>query len=130
TGRRSGLPREIEIWFVEADGGLFILAEHGYRAHWVQNVLKNNRVRIRFDEQQRDGLACVLDAERDAEAYARARQLAREKYGWAKVCPSKSGSFSHTECEVEFEDIRQYGSHHWRGYRYRLCPCPGIYQPG
>ena len=87
TGRRSGLPREIEIWFVEADGGLFILAEHGSRAHWVQNVLKNNRVRIRFDDRQRDGLARVLDAERDAEAYARARQLAREKYGWGEGLP-------------------------------------------
>jgi len=31
TGRKTGLPREIEIWFVEADGSLFILAEHGSR---------------------------------------------------------------------------------------------------
>src|SRR5438132_181546 len=27
TGRKTGLPREIEIWFVEADGRLYILAE-------------------------------------------------------------------------------------------------------
>lgn len=87
TGRKTGLPREIEIWYVEADGSLFILAEHGSKAHWVQNVLKNNRVRIRFDDRQRDGLARVLDAERDAEAYARARQLAREKYGWGEGLP-------------------------------------------
>jgi len=33
TGRKTGLPREIEIWFVEADGRVYILAEHGYKAH-------------------------------------------------------------------------------------------------
>ena len=27
TGRVSGLPREIEIWFVEANGKYYILAE-------------------------------------------------------------------------------------------------------
>jgi hypothetical protein len=33
------MPREIEIWFVEADGRLYVLAEHGHKAHWVHNTL-------------------------------------------------------------------------------------------
>ena len=37
-GRKSGLPREIEIWFVEFDGKYFVLAEHGEQADWVKNI--------------------------------------------------------------------------------------------
>ena len=37
TGRVSGLPREIEIWFVESGEKLYLLAEHFHRAHWVRN---------------------------------------------------------------------------------------------
>jgi len=41
-GRKTGLQREIEIWFVEKDGRVYILAEHGYKAHWVQNILESD----------------------------------------------------------------------------------------
>ena len=65
TGRKTGLPREIEIWFVQDDGRFYILAEHGYKAHWVQNILINPRVHVRIGGQQWDGLARVLDPDRD-----------------------------------------------------------------
>jgi deazaflavin-dependent oxidoreductase (nitroreductase family) len=87
TGHKTGLPREIEIWFVEADGSLYILAEHGYKAHWVQNILANTRVHVRIGGRQWEGFARVLDPERDANAYLSARQLAREKYGWDEGLP-------------------------------------------
>jgi deazaflavin-dependent oxidoreductase (nitroreductase family) len=87
TGRKTGQPREIEIWFVEADGRLYILAEHGYRAHWVQNILASPRVHVRIGDDQWNGLARVLDPDRDADAYLKARQLAREKYGWGEGLP-------------------------------------------
>jgi hypothetical protein len=32
TGRKTGLPRQIEIWFVEYGGRLYILAENGLKA--------------------------------------------------------------------------------------------------
>ena len=87
TGRRTRLPREIEIWFVEADGRLYILAEHGYKAHWVQNILRNPRVDVRIGEQRWHGLARVLDADEDRDAYLKARLLARDKYGWGEGLP-------------------------------------------
>jgi len=87
TGRKTGLPREIEIWFVQDDGRFYILAEHGYKAHWVQNILINPRVHVRIGGQQWDGSARVLDPDRDAEACANARQLAQEKYGWGDGLP-------------------------------------------
>jgi deazaflavin-dependent oxidoreductase (nitroreductase family) len=84
TGRKTGLPREIEIWFVEADGRLYILAEHEHKAQWVQNILANPRVHVRIGDRQWDGSARVLDPDQDADAYVNARQLAREKYGWGE----------------------------------------------
>ena len=46
TGRKTGLTRQIEIWFVDVDGLIYILAEHGYKAQWVKNILSDPRVRI------------------------------------------------------------------------------------
>src|SRR2546422_4986838 len=36
-GRRSGLPREIEIWFTQRDGRFYLIAEYS-TSHWVQNL--------------------------------------------------------------------------------------------
>ena len=87
TGRKTGLPREIEIWYVEADGRVYILSERGYKAQWVQNILANPRIHIRIGNQSRDSVARLLDPEQDADLYLRARQLAREKYGWGEGLP-------------------------------------------
>jgi deazaflavin-dependent oxidoreductase (nitroreductase family) len=37
-GRVSGLPRQIEIWFVEHDGKHYIVAEGREEAGWVKNL--------------------------------------------------------------------------------------------
>jgi hypothetical protein len=44
-------------------------------------------VHVRRGDQQWDGVARVLDPNKDAEAYSNARQLAREKYGWGDGLP-------------------------------------------
>ena len=87
TGRRTGLPREIEIWFVSDGGRLYILAEHFERAHWVQNVRQEPRVRIRLGAREFGATARVLDREQDAEAWKKAQKLARDKYGWGDGLP-------------------------------------------
>ena len=87
TGRKSRSAREIEIWFVETDGRVYVLAEHGYKAQWVQNIFADPRVHVRIGDRHWNGVARVLDAEQDAAAYLNARQLAREKYGWGEGLP-------------------------------------------
>jgi deazaflavin-dependent oxidoreductase (nitroreductase family) len=87
TGRVTGQPREIEIWFVEFDDRFYILAEHFNRAQWVQNIRRTPRVRVRLGNHQFDATARVLDEQRDAMAWQRAQQLAREKYGWGDGLP-------------------------------------------
>ena len=87
TGRKSGLPRRIEIWFVEADGFVYILAEHGLQAQWVMNILANPEVHVRIGDAQWNGTARVLDAQKDAQTYSRAQELSRQKYAWGDGLP-------------------------------------------
>jgi len=50
TGRRSGVPREIEMWFTRVDGRYYLLAERGERAHWVRNIRGEPRVHVRVGD--------------------------------------------------------------------------------
>ena len=87
TGRKTGLPRQIEIWFVEIEGRLYILAEHGLTTKWVQNLIANPNVTVRLGDRQYRGVARVLDEVKDSEACSRVQAAAREKYGWGEGLP-------------------------------------------
>ena len=86
-GRKTGLEGQIEIWFVEFNGRVYLLAEHGHKAQWVKNVIDNPRVTVRIGDRNWTGTARVLDAEKDANMYMKACELAREKYGWGDGLP-------------------------------------------
>jgi deazaflavin-dependent oxidoreductase (nitroreductase family) len=79
TGRKSGEPREIEIWFTEHEGRYYIIAEHGSRANWVRNILANADVHVRVVGRDFAATARVLSDNYDIEM---ARLRSREKYGW------------------------------------------------
>lgn len=96
TGRISGLPREIEIWFVEAEGRYYILAEHP-TSHWVRNIENDSRVRVRVGDRTFEATARALDRTRDANKWELAQRLEREKYGWGdgmpvEITPSSTGA--------------------------------------
>lgn len=86
-GRITGQPREIEIWFVESNGRLYVLAEHFHEAQWVKNINRNSSVRVRVGDRDFDGIARALDPELDKEAWQTAQRLANEKYGWGEGMP-------------------------------------------
>jgi len=87
TGRKTGRPREIEIWFVASGGRFYVLAEHFHDAQWVKNLVRNPRVRVRVGDRTFDARARPLDPARDSEAWQTAQRLAREKYGWGDGLP-------------------------------------------
>src|ERR1700741_2637238 len=82
TGRRSGQTREIEIWFTERDGRYYVVAEHGERAGWVQNLRTDPRVTVRLGERVFPARARVMDAATDAVLRDDARTRSERKYGW------------------------------------------------
>jgi deazaflavin-dependent oxidoreductase (nitroreductase family) len=86
-GRRTGLEREIEIWFVERAGRFYILAEHFFKANWVRNMQSNPRLRVRIGKQRFSASGRVLDEQKDAEVWQAAQRLCREKYGWGEGLP-------------------------------------------
>ena len=87
TGRVTGKLREIEIWFVESGDKLYILAEHFFKTQWVQNIVRNPRIRVRVGDHECDATARVLDPDIDSAAWHKAQELAREKYGWGEGLP-------------------------------------------
>jgi deazaflavin-dependent oxidoreductase (nitroreductase family) len=79
TGRITGEPHEIEIWFVlvpEAHS-LYMLSGGGDRSDWVKNLHRNPEVEVRIAGERLGGRAREA---RDAEEDELARRLLVEKY--------------------------------------------------
>src|SRR5688500_20379739 len=71
TGRVSGEPREIEIWFALEGAVLYMLSGGGERSNWVQNLIRDPRVSVRISRARHDGRARVVnDSQEDAAAPA------------------------------------------------------------
>src|SRR5262245_42181732 len=83
TGRRTGLPREIEIWFTERGGNYYLIAEHRERANWVRNIGAQPHVQVRVGDRRFEGTARVVDDAREPELSAAAKALSNAKYGWS-----------------------------------------------
>ena len=60
-GRRTGLPREIEIWFVVCRDRFYRLAEKGEAAGWVKNIRRIPRA----GESRIEATVRVLDCQAD-----------------------------------------------------------------
>jgi len=82
TGRRSGHPREIDIWFTRHEGRYYLIAEHGDKAHWVQNLRANPQVHIRVADSSIEATARVMGANAEPALYRQIQPLSEKKYGW------------------------------------------------
>jgi deazaflavin-dependent oxidoreductase (nitroreductase family) len=79
TGRVTGRPHEIEIWFslVPETRTLYMLAGGGDRADWVRNLRREPAVTVHFSGEGLKGEARVVE---DGEEDELARRLLVEKY--------------------------------------------------
>ena len=79
TGRVSGEPHEIEMWFaiVPETRTMYMLSGGGDRSDWVKNLRRDPEVTVRIAEKRFSGFA--REAE-DAEEDGLARRLLVEKY--------------------------------------------------
>jgi deazaflavin-dependent oxidoreductase (nitroreductase family) len=81
TGRVSGRPHTIEIWFARRDATLYLLSGGGDRSDWVRNLRRRPEVVVRIgrrDGQALPGRARVLDPGTPDDELA--RDLLVEKY--------------------------------------------------
>ena len=77
TGRSSGRPREIEIWFHLEGSTLYMLAEGRGRANWVRNLRADPAVSVRIGDQAFPGTARIVE---DDEEEMLARRELPAKY--------------------------------------------------
>ena len=78
TGRRTGGPHRIEIWFAAEDGRVYLLAGGRERADWVRNLQANAHVTVELGDETHVGVARVLQP--GTEEDRRARELLVGKY--------------------------------------------------
>jgi deazaflavin-dependent oxidoreductase (nitroreductase family) len=79
TGRVSGRPHRIEIWFALHDGTVYLLSGGRDAADWVRNILVTPEVVFEIGDVRRSTRARVLEPGTDEDALA--RRLLLEKYG-------------------------------------------------
>ena len=80
-GRRTGLRREVEIWFTRRGTRYYLVAETGENAHWVRNLRADPGARWKVGTRVHAGPARILDPKRDAALCAAVRALSIAKYG-------------------------------------------------
>ena len=81
-GRKTGRARQIEIWFTRRGRSYYLVSEHGVRAHWVQNLLVEPRVRWRVGMARLDGRARVVRPETAPALVRDIQARSKRKYGW------------------------------------------------
>src|SRR6476660_5985645 len=59
TGRLTGQPREIEIWFTEHGGHFYLLAERE-SANWVRNIQSQPQVKVRVSNAEFNAIGRVV----------------------------------------------------------------------
>ena len=82
-GRRSGLPRELEIWFTCREGRYYVIAEYA-TSHWVQNLRASSEVQVRVDGKTFDAKARVIAEEGEPKLHRAIQERSRKKYGWGE----------------------------------------------
>jgi len=80
TGRNSGEPRSIEIWFVYAQGNIYLISGMGMSSNWVKNLLKDPQVKVQIKDSSLSGKANVVPPK--SEARDQVARLYQRKYRW------------------------------------------------
>jgi len=77
TGRHTGSPHRIEIWFAIGGGTVYILSGGGDHSDWVRNLMISPEVVVEIGDVKRTTRARVVT---DQAEDALARKLLAEKY--------------------------------------------------
>lgn len=78
TGRRTGHPRTITIWFAAVGDRVYMLAGGRAEAHWVRNIEANPAVLVQIGRRTFEGRGRLVEGEDDDPI---ARDAIAAKYG-------------------------------------------------
>ena len=77
TGRVTGNPHQIEIWFGLKDNTVYLLSGNKDKSDWVKNMLKNPSVTMRIAKKTFNATARIVT---DKEEEMMARNMLADKY--------------------------------------------------
>ncbi len=77
TGRVSGNPHEIEIWFGMKGDSLYLLSGGGHKSDWVKNLTKDPNVTVRIGQHRFTATGRLVQS---ADEESSARTLLVDKY--------------------------------------------------
>jgi deazaflavin-dependent oxidoreductase (nitroreductase family) len=83
TGRKTGKPHKIEIWFVARDGKYYLVSERGGRSHWVQNLESDQKISFSVGKDAYRGRGRAIDRKKEPELAAKVAALMNAKYKWS-----------------------------------------------
>lgn len=82
TGRVTGKPHQIEIWFGLNGNTLYLLSGGMDKSDWVKNLIKNPSVKVRVAKKTFNAIARIV---RDEEEEMMARNMLADKYNERKA---------------------------------------------
>lgn len=77
TGRVTGNPHEIEIWFGMKGDTLYILSGGGHKSDWVKNLMKDSNVTVRIGTNRFTSTGRLVQS---SDEESSARTLLADKY--------------------------------------------------
>lgn len=77
TGRRSGRPHRIEIWYAADGNTIYLLAGGGLKSDWVRNLSADPALLVELDGEIRNARGRLVV---DSDEAQRARSLVFDKY--------------------------------------------------
>lgn len=83
TGRKTGQPREIEIWFMAHAGCYYLIAGEREKTQWVQNLQANPQVRFWVEGQFFQGMARPVFPSSEPDLCAAVTALFNARYSWS-----------------------------------------------
>lgn len=91
TGRTSGEPRQIEIWFTEHRGRYYLVSENRENSGWVKNIEKTPKVTFSVGTREapyigshsRSAMARIVRPETEPELASTVCELMEKKYEWS-----------------------------------------------
>ena len=82
TGRKSGRPISIPVWFVSEGDKLYLLPVQGSDTQWYKNVLKNPQIRVEAGGEKAELKVTPIT---DPKQVASVAEKFRAKYGASDV---------------------------------------------
>ena len=80
TGRTTGRPHRIEIWFTIIDGAAWVNSGGGRRSDWVKNLVAHPRLLLEIGSDAWSASAKLRD---DLAKHSARERLAERYQGWA-----------------------------------------------